>query len=525
LAEHASSNGTEVHHIICGIRENGQINRMNSEHGSPDDKVINSGLSITGLVYCSNNSELVNEDNAAEFPIASTFGSQNGVAKHCSELAPARVSNPAVPENNFDEYQDAYPFLQTDSEDGALPSSEFLVETNNLNMVLAGSNVTANEISLGTNELCKDQVSGEFNLNDLSAGSKVGNDLDKRTPNLAEPEASLKLGVLYESSVNVGSNHTDMVDSEPDKIFYLSEPIGDLDASSLQEVHSVVLNSDSQSTCSRNMQGVMEDTIHALDNMYEASPKPESAETSDVQLETLINSSTNTMPSRNGSMVVHTENNPADSSTQNWSVKDTSDVQLPVENKKIKNSIAGFQNNLPPITYVEDTLNSITRDSCSDMDFTFQARTQSNTVEQVNVAEENPSLQKTSGFIEEEVCNKQIDPEVPTENPFPESQKHAVSAMGQTSCAKNPFDLDDDRNDDLFELSTGSCYLEITSADVYRHVDSASLIVDQPTISNQTSRMVEAQHNHNSSKNFRVLNYKLIVLDHTIRDPPPFHIT
>jgi hypothetical protein len=513
LAEHASSNGTEVHHIICGIRENGQINCMNSEHGSPDDKAINSELSKTDLVYHSNNSELINEDNGAQFPIAYTFGSQNEVAKHCSELAPATVSNPPLPEDSFDEYQDSFPFLQTDSEDGALPSSDFPVETNNLNMVLTGSSVTANEISLGTNGLYKDQVSGELNLNYLSAGSKVGNDLDKGTPNLAEPEATLKLGVLYESSMNVGNNHTDMVDSEPDKRFYLSESIGDLDASSLQEAHSIVLNTDSLSKCSRNMQGDMEGTVHALDNMYEASPRPESAETSNVQLETLINSSTNTMPSRNGLMVVHTENNPADSSTelstQNWFVKDTSDVQLPVENQKIKSSTAGFQNNLPPITYVEDTLNSITRDSCSDMDFTFQARTQSNTVEQVNVAEENPSLQKTSGVTEEEVCNKQIDPEVPTEDPFPDCQKHAVSAMGRTSCAKNPFDLDDARNDDLFELPTGSCYLEIPSADVYRHADSASLIMDQPTVSNQTT-MVEAQHNHNSSKNFRILNYKLI---------------
>jgi hypothetical protein len=505
LAEHASSNGTEVHHIICEISEIGQINCMNSEH-CPDDKFINSELSKNGLVDCSKNFEFVNETNEAEFPVACTFESQNGAAKHCSELAPATVTNPAVREDSFDEYEDASPFLQIDPEDGALPSSEFPVETNNLNTVLSGSSVTADEISLGTNELCKDQVSRELNLNDLSAGSKVGNDLDKETCDLAEPEGSLKLGVPYGSYVNVGSNHIDMVDNEPDKRFYLSESIGYPDASSLQGSHSVVSNTDSRSTCSRNMKGVMEGTMHALDNMYEAPPRPESAETSNAQLETLIDSSTNIMPNRNELMVVHTENNPTDS-TQNRPVKDTSDVQIPIEKlcqKKVC-STAGSQNNLPPTTDVDDTLNSITSESCGDIDFTFQARTQRDTVEQVNVAEENPSLQKTSGFTEEEACNKQIHPEIPTEDQFHKSQKHAVSAMGQTSCTKNPFDLDDARNDDLFELPTGSYYLEVPSADVSRQeVDSVSLIVDQLTVSNQT-RMAEAQHNNNSSKNFIIL--------------------
>jgi len=262
------------------------------------------------------------------------------------------------------------------------------------------------------------------------------------------------------------------------------------------------------------MQGVTEDTMHALHNMYEALPTPEAAETSNAQLETLTGSSSNSMPIGNESMVVHSENNPTDSSpelsTQNWPVKDTSDVLLPVENlcQEKMCSTVDSQNNFPPISYVDDTLNLITKNSCSDMDFTIEAMTQRDVVEQVNVTEDNPSVQKTSGFTEDEVCNTHIDPEVLTEDQFPKSQKHTVLPMSQTSYAKNPFDLDDDRNDDLFELSADSCYLKLPSA-VSRQEDSASLILDQPTISNQT-RMAEAQHSHNnSSKNFRALNCKL----------------
>ncbi|KAK3133749.1 hypothetical protein QOZ80_6AG0540480 [Eleusine coracana subsp. coracana] len=489
VAEHASSNGTGVHHATREVNENGQINCMNTENASPGDKVKNSALSKNGLVDCSNS------------------GNQNELAKHCSELVPATVTNPAQREDSFDEYQDASPFLpQSEGEDGALPSSEFPVEINNLNTVLSRSSAAADEFSLGTSGLCNNQVSGELNLNDLSApaDSKVGNDSDNGTLSLAGSGATLQLEAQCDSYKNVSNNYTDMIDNKSDKTFYDSEPTGDVNASSLQEVHSVVLDTDSQSTFFRKMQGAMEDTVHPLQNMYEASPRPEAAEASNSQFKTLNGSSSNYMPIGNELVAVHSENNSTDSSTelstQNCPVKDTSDVQLPVENLCQKNlySTAGFQNNLPPTSYVDDMMSSTTKDSCSDLDFTFEAMTQQEVVEQVYVTEENPSVQKISGFTEDEVCNRQIDPEVLTEDQFPKSQKRAMFPMGQTSCAKNPFDLDNDRNDDLFELPSDSCYLEVSSAVSRQQVDSASLILDQPTVSNQT-RMAEAQHSCNSN--------------------------
>ncbi|TVU10130.1 hypothetical protein EJB05_43640 [Eragrostis curvula] len=306
---------------------------------------------------------------------------------------------------------------------------------------------------------------------------------------MAGPQASLELGLPYGSYVNVGSNHTDMVDNQPEKIFHNSESIGGPDASPLQEAHSIGLDTDSQSTCTRKMHGV-----------YEASARPEAAESSNVQLETGTDSSTSTMPLGNELKVVHTENN----LKQNWSVKDTADVQRPVEGLCQNNlySKAGFQNNLPPATNVDDILYSITKDCCSDTDFTFEARKQPDIVEKVSVSEENPFVQKTSGSTEEEVCNKQVDPEVPTEeeDQFPKSHKHDELPMDETSCVKNPFDLDDPRNDDLFELPTDSRYLEVPSAVVSRQqLDSASVTVDQPTVSDRTM-MAEAQHNHNSNE-------------------------
>jgi hypothetical protein len=128
-----------------------------------------------------------------------------------------------------------------------------------------------------------------------------------------------------------------------------------------------------------------------------------------------------------------------------------------------------------------------------DVEFTFAERPQTDTLEEFF------SIQKTNGFTKEEVCNKHIVPEIRTEDQFSTSQKHDTLLMDQASSVKNPFNLDDDRNDDLFELPTKSCLLEVQNA--VESVDSTSLMVDQPTVSNQT-RMAEVQQCHNSSKNF-----------------------
>ncbi|XP_062200018.1 uncharacterized protein LOC133902446 isoform X2 [Phragmites australis] len=424
--------------------------------------------------------ENADEGNGTESLIACTNGGQN------------KVGHPAEREDSFDEYQDASPFLlQSDSEDGAAPSSVFSIEINNLSIVSSGSSVAANEISLETNGLCKDQFSGEPNMTDLSADSKVGYNLDNGSLRLAGPEISLKLGGPYECAVNVVSNDTGIVDNKSDKTSGNSELIGDLHPS-LQENYPVVLDPELQSTCSGKVKSFMEDKMGVLHTMCEASPRPEVG-SDNVELETITDSSTSAMPIGNELKVVHTENTPSERSkelpTRNWPVKDSSDFHLPSCQENIICCTTGFQNGFPA-TNVDDMLNSIAEDSCNDLDFTFEERQQLDIVEQiVNIAEENPSVQKTNGFTEE-VCNKQIDPEFPTE----------ALLMDQMSSDKNPFNLDDGKNDDLFELPTDSCYLKLPNAiESRQQVDSTSLTVDQPTVSNQT-RMAEAQHCHNSNE-------------------------
>ncbi|CAD6224333.1 unnamed protein product [Miscanthus lutarioriparius] len=486
--EHSSPTCTGAQVIATELNENRLINCGSSENVFLEDtgaQIDVSELSENGRVDCSSNSiEIVNEGSGTELLIACTNGSHN------------IVGHPAEREDSFDEYQDASPFLhQSDSEDGTAPSSVFSTEMNNLNAISAGSSVTTNANSLETNGLLKDQFSGELNMTDLSADSKVGLALEEGALRLAEHEVNLKLGGPYEQAVNVDYTYTDMVDSKSDEASVHSEMIGCLNASSLQETRLVILEPESESTCSRKVEGFMEDRMHVLHTMPEASPRSEVVGSDDVQLETITNPSTNPMSIGSDLNVVCTYNTATDCSMelprQNWSVEDLPDDIQPVENsskKTLRCSTAGFQDDLP-VTKMDDT--PVT--NVDDVEFTFEERPQTDTVE------ENLSIQKSNGFTKEEVCNKQIDPEIPTEDQFSTSQKHDTLLMDEASSVKNPFNLDDDRNDDLFELPTESCFSEVPNAVESRQVDSTSLMVDQPTVSNQT-RMAEVQQCHNSNE-------------------------
>jgi hypothetical protein len=271
--------------------------------------------------------------------------------------------------------------------------------------------------------------------------------------------------------------------------------IGCLNASTLQEPRLVILEPESESTCSRNVEGFMEDRMHVLHTMPEASPRLLLVGSDNVQLETITNPGTNAMSIGSDLNVVCTDNTVTDCSMelprQNWSVEDVPDDSQPVENsskKTLSCPIAGFQDDLP-VTKMDDT--PVT--NVDDVEFTFAERPQTDTLEEFF------SIQKTNGFTKEEVCNKHIVPEIRTEDQFSTSQKHDTLLMDQASSVKNPFNLDDDRNDDLFELPTKSCLLEVQNA--VESFDSTSLMVDQPTVSNQT-RTAEVQQCHNSSKNF-----------------------
>ncbi|OEL25308.1 hypothetical protein BAE44_0013672 [Dichanthelium oligosanthes] len=489
LIANASSTGTGAQVIATELSENNRlINCDGNESAYPEDtgtQTITSELSENDLVNCSSNSiENVNEGNGTASQIACTNGSQT------------KVGHPPEREDSLDEYQDASPFLhQSDSEDGAAPSSVFTTEINNLNAISSGSSVAVNEISPETNGLCKDQFSGEPNMRDLSSDSKVGYNLEDGALRLAVPEVKPKLGGPCEHSVNVDSTYTDMVYCKSDKTSGHSEMVGDSDASSLQETHPLILEPESESTSSGKVEGFMEDRLHVLHTMSEVSPRQGVVGSDIVQLETVTNPSTKAMPIGSDLKVVCTDNAPTDCSmelpTQNWTVADISDDHQPVENsckKSLEFPTAGFQYDLRDTNVDDIPINNL-----NDLEFTFEERPQP------DIVEENLSIQKNNGFTKEEVCNKQIDPEIPTEDQFSMSHKHATLLTDQASCVKNPFNLDDDRNDDLFELPTDSCYLEApNSVELRQQVDSTSLMVDQPTVSNLT-RMAEAQQYDNSN--------------------------
>jgi hypothetical protein len=484
LIAHASPTGAGAQVITTELSENNPlISCGDNESASPEDagtQTITSELSENGFVNCSRNS-IVNEGDGTESQIACPNGSQT------------RVGHPAEREDSFDEYQDASPFLhQSDSEDGVAPTAALSTEINNLNIVSSESSVSANETYFETNGLCKDHFPGETNMRDLTSDSKVGYDLEDGALRLTEPEVNLKLGGPYEHTMNVGNTYADMVNSKSDKTSGQGDVIGNSNASSLQEVHPLILEPESETTSSEKVQGFMEDRSHVLHTMSEASSRPVVGSDS----ETITNPSTDTMPIGSDLRVVCTDNTSKGSSmelpTQHCTVADISDDHQPVENsckKSLACPAAGFQYDLP-VTNV----GNIPITNVGDLEFTFEEKPRP------DIVDENLSVQKTNGFTKEEVCNKQIDTEICTEDQFSPSQKHGSLLTDQALSVKNPFNLDDDRNDDLFELPTDSCYLEVPNpVELRQQVDSTSLMVDQPTVSNPT-RMAEAQQCHNSNE-------------------------
>ncbi|WVZ65457.1 hypothetical protein U9M48_014816 [Paspalum notatum var. saurae] len=481
IAGHASPTGTGAQAIATELSENNLIiNCGNSESASPEDigtQIITSELSENSLADCINSCiEIGNEGNGTESQIT------------CIDEGQTKVAHPAEREDSFDDFQDASPFLhQSDFEDGAAPSSVFPTEINNLNTISSGSSVTANEISLETNGLCKDQLSGEPNMRNLSAEPQVGYNVEDRALRLVEPELTLKLGDPYDHSVDVDNTYTDMVNSKSDKTSGCCESINDSNASSLQETPPIILEPELG-----KVEGFVEDIMHVLHPMPEGSPRPVVG-ADNIRLERMANPITNAMPIGSDLKVVCTDNTPTDCSTrlptQNLTVDDISDDHQHVDNsckKSLDCSTAGFKYDLS-VTNVDD----IPFINVDDLEFTSDERPEVGP----DASEENPSVRMTNGFTEEEVCYKHIDVEIPTEDQFSMSQKHATLLMDQASSVKNPFNLDDDRNDDLFELSADSCYLEVSNAVVEsrQQVDTKSLL---PTVSNQT-RMAEVQQCHN----------------------------
>ncbi|KAL6846820.1 hypothetical protein ACP4OV_024268 [Aristida adscensionis] len=476
-AGHASPNVTRVQIITSESSGNGMIDCIDSENASPDDTgvhVMTRDFSENGLVDCTSGSiESVKEGNGTEILISCSDGRQNKVDKYCSGIAPVAAVHPAEREDSLDEYQDASPFLQSDSEDGAVPTSGFSIEVNHSNTVSSGSSAAPNETTLETNGLCKDEVSGEPSMPELSADSEVGYNLENGTLRSAGP---------YECPVKVDNNYTDVADSKSVKTSVDCELIGASNASSFQESCPLIVDPELQSTCSRKVEGFMaEEAI------------PEIIKSDNAVPETTTISSTSSVLTGN-SKVVQTENTSTDCSMglpgQNSPVKDTPDFQLPIENACQKSLIYasdGFQNDLP-VTNADDTVNYIAEDGCSDLDFTIEERPQPDTVKKiVHISGENTATQKTNGFVEEEVCNKQINHVVHMEGQFSASQKHTTVLVDQNYSSKNPFILDDAKNDDLFELPADSCYLELPNGVVSKQeADSTSLTVDQPTVSNQT---------------------------------------
>ncbi|KAG2636000.1 hypothetical protein PVAP13_2NG412600 [Panicum virgatum] len=328
-------------------------------------------------------------------------------------------------------------------------------------------------------------------MRDLTSDSKVGYDLEDGALRLTEPEVNLKLGGTREHSMNVGNTYADMVNSKSGKTSGQGDVTGNSNASSLEEVHSLILEPESESTSSEKVQGFMKDRSHVLCTMSEASSRPVVGSDS-VQLETIINPSTDAMPIRSDLKVVCTDNTSKDFSmellTQNWTVADISDDLQSAENSCKKSS------ECPAVGFQYDLVGNIPMTIVNDPEFTFEEKPQP------DIVDENLSVQKTNGFAKEEVCNKQIDTEICTEDQFSPSQKHGILLTDQALSVKNPFNLDDDRNDDLFELPTDSCYLEVPNpVELRQQVDSTSLMVDQPTVSNPT-RMAEAQQCHNSNE-------------------------
>ncbi|KAF0915650.1 hypothetical protein E2562_037710 [Oryza meyeriana var. granulata] len=474
-----------------------------AEHASPNVagvQVITGYCSVTGLINrTSDSDEITKEGNGTNLRRACT----NEV-----KISPLAVGHPAEREDSLDEYQDASPFLhQSDSEVGAAVAhkSDFSIEEiKNLDSVSSGASVAANEISVEMDGVWKGRSSGQPNMIDLSGQSKVGKEVgcysDNRAPGLAEPAVKLESSDV--SLVNVHTDNTDMVDSKPDKTSDYSEFIGDVNGST-----PLISDLESKSTCPRKVESLMGDRTDALHIISEVSPSSEEkAGSANVESETENISRIDFVQTEDELKLTNAVNTLTDCSSQYKHVKDTLDAQLPVENLCPGNSVCSLdgQQSDHVVTNMDSMWGSDDEDICSEgikvkgseLGFSCEERPQhvEQLVDKLDIADENSSVEKPNVFLKEEVCRKEIGPDVPIIDQVSAIQEHVALLMDQVSSGKNPFILDDIRSDDLFELATESYHSEAPNfAESKLQVDFTSLPLDQLTVSNQIS-IAEGQH-------------------------------
>ncbi|KAM3276424.1 hypothetical protein ACQJBY_044676 [Aegilops geniculata] len=451
--------------------------RENAEHASPNAariQAITSDYTETGLIP-NNSSDNAYEGNGTDSERPCTNGIQHRVPESFTEIGPLAVAHPTEREDCLEEYQDASSFLhQSDPEDGAAIAreSDVPMEIKNLDKGSVGSSVAADVISLERYDTCKYQFSRESSMTDFPAGSEVENEAEyyaeNITPGLVGREDGLNLQSTDECSADIDSNNTDVVvDSKSDKTSGSCEFIGDLNPSSLQKCYPLMSDPESQSACSRKVDNLFKDGMEVLDSMSEVSPREEIVESYPIGSETISNSGDELK-------LIHTENTSTDHSTehssQNLSAQDTSGVQLPVDNSCLVNSVCsvpGYKNDLA-VTNVDGMLKSNAEDNCSNGILVKGSTLDSS-------CEARPEQQ-------EDICNRESATEVPTNYQVSTSQEHVTLLMDQVTSTKNPFNVDDTRSDDLFELASGY-HLEAPNVfESEQEVDSTS-----QTVSNQTS--------------------------------------
>ncbi|KAG8057286.1 hypothetical protein GUJ93_ZPchr0002g26009 [Zizania palustris] len=469
------------------------------EHSCPNGagvQTITDDCSESGLInYISDSVEITKEGNKTNLQRDCTNGIRNKVAEHCSEISSLAVGHLAEREDSLDEYKDASPFLHhLDSEGGAAEDkSDFSIEEiKNSKIASLGASAASNEISAQMNGLWKDQSSGKPNMTDLSTDYKVGKEdgcysEQKSAPGLAEP--TVKLESSNGCSVNVHCDNTYMVDSKPDKTFDCSEFVGDVNGST-----QLISDLESQSSCPRKVESFMGDSMDDLHIMSEVLLSPEEAEPAIVEYETISNSKTDFVQTGDELKLLIAVNTLTDCSSQCKHCKDTSYVQLPVDNPYLDKSVSYvdcYQND-HVVKSMDVILGSVHEVKGSELGFSCEERPQLVKL-LVNISEENPSVEKPNGFAVD-VCNKGIDLEVPTIDQVSASQEHIALVMDQMPFSKNPFILDDTRSDDLFELATESYYSEVTNvAKSKLHGEFTSLPPDQRIVSDQIS-ITEGQH-------------------------------
>uniref|UniRef100_A0A8R7QH11 Uncharacterized protein n=1 Tax=Triticum urartu TaxID=4572 RepID=A0A8R7QH11_TRIUA len=420
--------------------------------------------SANGGVESAEDKENADEGNGTDSERPSTNGIQHKVSESFTGIGPLAVAHPTEREDCLEEYQDASSFLhQSDPEDGAAIARESDVPMEIKNI---------DKGSLERYDTCKYQFSRESSMADFPAGSEVENEAEyyvgNITPGLVGREDGLNLQSTDDCSAEIDSNNTDVVvDSKSDKTSGSCEFICDLNSSSLQKCSPLMSDPESQSACSRKVDSFFKDGMEVLDCMSEVSPREEIVESYPIGSETVSNSGDEVK-------LIHTENTSTDHSTerssQNLSAQGTSGVQLPVDNSCLVNSVCsvpGYQNDLA-VTNVNGMLKSIAEDNCSKGILVKGSALDSS-------CEARPEQQ-------EEICNRESATEVPTNYQVSTSQEHVTLLMDQVSSTKNPFNIDDTRSDDLFELASGY-HLEAPNVfESEQEVDSTS-----QTVSNQTS--------------------------------------